>query len=52
MQDFQKNSRITACLNKEIIGIGCKNRIYVSTNFDRRKKLLAKENENGEFIDG
>jgi hypothetical protein len=51
MQNFRENGQVTYCLKKEIIGVGCKNRIYVSMQFDQRKKLLSKEIENGEFIE-
>jgi len=52
MQNFQENGQVTYCLKKEIIGVGCKNRIYVTMQFDHRKELLSKEIENGEFIEG
>ena len=51
MQNFQENGQVSYCLKKEIIGVGCKNRIYVTMQFDGRKILLSKEIENGEFIE-
>ncbi len=38
-------------LKKEIIGAGCRNRIYVKMQFDTNKNLVSKEIENGEFIE-
>jgi hypothetical protein len=51
MQNFQENGAVTYSLKKEIIGVGCKNRILVSMQFDGGKKMLSKEIENGEFIE-
>ena len=51
MQNFKENGQVTYCLKKEIIGVGCKNRIYVTMQFDSHKILLSKEIENGEFIE-
>jgi len=50
MQNFEKNGRVTYALKKEIIGIGCRNRIYANMQFDSEKNLISKEIENGEFI--
>jgi len=51
MQNFEENGDVTYTLQKEIFGIGCKNRIHVRMRFDNRKKLVASEIRNGEFIE-
>ena len=52
MQNFEENGDVTYTLQKEIFGVGCKNRIQVRMRFDNRKKLLSSEIKNGEFIEG
>jgi len=39
-------------LKKEVVGGHCRNLIQVRMEFDGAKKLLEKEIENGEFIEG
>ena len=51
MQNFAENGGVTYVLKKEVFGVGCKNRIQVTMNFDGRKKLVSKEIANGEFIE-
>ena len=38
-------------LQKEIFGVGCKNRIRVKMQFDSGKNLKSRQIENGEFIE-
>jgi hypothetical protein len=51
MQNFEENGRVTYSLKKEIFGVGCKNRIHVTMEFDGGKNLKTRQIENGEFID-
>jgi hypothetical protein len=51
MQNFEENGSVTYILKKEVFGVGCKNRIRVTMNFDGRKKLVSKEITNGEYIE-
>ena len=51
MQKFDKNGGVTYALNKEIVGVGCKNRIKVSMHFDSRKNLVSRTIERGEFVE-
>ena len=51
MQNFKENGSVTYSLRKEVIGVGCKNRIYVTMLFDGGKTLVSREIENGEFIE-
>jgi hypothetical protein len=51
LQDFDEQGGVSYTLKKEIIGGQCKNLIRVKMEFDGRRKLLAKEIENGEFIE-
>ena len=51
MQNFEKNGRVTYTLQKEIYGVGCKNRIRVNMQFDSGKNLKFRQIENGEFIE-
>ena len=39
MQNFKENGSVTYSLRKEIFGVGCKNRIYVTMHFDEGKNL-------------
>ena len=50
MQNFEKNGSVTYSLQKEIFGVGCKNRICVKMKFDSGKNLTSRQIENGEFI--
>ena len=51
MQNFEENGSVTYSLQKEIFGIGCKNRIQVKMQFDSGKNLKSRQIENGEFIE-
>ena len=51
MQNFEKDGGVTYTLQKEIFGVGCKNRIHVKMQFDGGKNLQSKQIENGEFIE-
>lgn len=51
MQNFKEDGSAGYSLRKEIIGVGCKNRIQVKMEFDGSRNLLAKKIENGEFIE-
>ena len=51
MQNFEENGDVTYTLQKEVFGVGCKNRIQVRMRFDARKKLVSSEIKNGEFIE-
>jgi hypothetical protein len=51
MQNFEKDGSVTYFMKKEIFGVGCNNRIYVSMKFDTGKKLVSREIENGEYMD-
>ena len=51
MQNFSANGSVTYSLRKEVIGVGCTNRIYVTMQFDGGKNLVSREIENGEFIE-
>ena len=51
MQNFKANGSVTYSLRKEVIGVGCKNRIFVTMLFDGGKNLVSREIENGEFIE-
>lgn len=50
MQNFEKNGSVTYSLKKEIFGVGCRNRILVTMEFDSGKNLTTRQIENGEFI--
>ena len=51
MQNFGANNSVNYTLKKEVYGVGCKNRIFVSMKFDGSKKLISREIENGEYIE-
>jgi hypothetical protein len=51
MQNFEKTGGVTYTLQKEIFGVGCKNRIRVNMHFDSGKNLKSRQIENGEFIE-
>ena len=51
LQNFDEQGGVTYTLRKEIIGGQCKNLIRVKMEFGGGRKLLAKEIENGEFIE-
>ena len=50
MHNFEENGSVTYSLQKEIFGVGCKNRIRVKMKFDSGKNLKSRQIENGEFI--
>ena len=51
MQNFEENGSVTYVLQKDIIGVGCSNKIHVNMQFDSGKNLKSKQIENGEFIE-
>ena len=51
-QNFDAQGGLSYSLKKEVVGGHCKNLIRVRMEFDGAKKLLEKEIENGEFIEG
>ena len=51
MQNFETDGSVTYTLKKEIFGVVCNNRIRVNMRFDRNRKLVSQEIENGEFIE-
>ena len=52
LQNFDAQGGLSYSLKKEVVGGHCKNLIRVRMEFDGAKKLLEKEIENGEFIEG
>ena len=50
-QKFDDRGNITYFMNKEILGSGCRNLIYVTMEFDGSKKPVSRKIENGEFIE-
>jgi hypothetical protein len=52
LQNFDAQGGLSYLLKKEVVGVYCRNLIQVRMEFDGAKKLLAKEIENGEFIEG
>ena len=51
MQNFEENGSVNYFLKKEIFGVGCKNRIQVTMQFDSGKNLISRQIENGEFVE-
>lgn len=51
MQNFEENGSVTYSLQKDIIGVGCNNRIHVNMQFDNGRNLQSRQIENGEFIE-
>ncbi len=51
-QNFGEGGGVSYSLNKEIVGGLCRNLIHVKMRFDGQKRLLSREIENGEFIEG
>ena len=51
MQNFEKDGGVTYVLQKDIIGVGCSNKIHVNMQFDSGKNLKSKHIENGAFIE-
>ena len=51
IQNFQEDGSVDYVLKKEIYGMGCRNHIHVTMEFDGNKNLLSQKIENGEFIE-
>jgi hypothetical protein len=51
-QNFDAKGGLSYLLKKEVVGVNCRNLIKVRMEFDGARKLLKKEIENGEFIEG
>ncbi len=51
IQNFHEDGGMDYMLKKEIYGMGCRNHIYVTMQFDGRKNLVSQKIENGEFIE-
>lgn len=51
-QNFYEDGKMDYVLKKEIYGMGCRNHMYVTMQFDGQKNLVSRKIENGEFIDG
>jgi hypothetical protein len=51
MQNFEEDGTVTYTLKKNIIGVGCSNRISVKMQFDSGKNLKSRQIKNGEFIE-
>ncbi len=51
IQNFQEDGTVNYLLKKEIYGVGCRNHILVTMEFDGNKNLVSKKIENGEFIE-
>ena len=51
MQNFGENGKVTYVLQKDIIGVGCNNKIHVNMQFDSGKNMKSKKIEHGEFIE-
>jgi hypothetical protein len=51
IQNFHEDGGMDYVLKKEIYGMGCRNHIHVTMQFDGRKNLKSRKIENGEFIE-
>jgi hypothetical protein len=51
IQNFHEDGGMDYVLKKEIYGVGCRNHIYVTMQFDGTKNLVSQKIENGEFIE-
>jgi hypothetical protein len=51
VQNFDETGGVTYSLKKEIVGGACMNLIRVRMEFDGSKNLVAREIENGEFLE-
>ena len=51
IQNFHEDGGLDYVLKKEIYGMGCRNHIHVTMQFDGQKNLESRKIENGEFID-
>ena len=52
LQNFDAQGGLSYSLKKEVVGVHCRNLIQVRMEFDGTRKLLEKEIENGEYIEG
>ena len=50
-QNFDERGGVTYSLNKEIIGVRCRNLIHVKMEFDGNRNLVSRKIEDGEFIE-
>ena len=51
VQNFHEDGGIDYMLKKEIYGMGCRNHIFVTMQFDGKRNLVSQKIENGEFIE-
>jgi hypothetical protein len=51
VQNFQEDGSVDYSLKKEIYGMGCRNHIHVTMEFNGNRELLSQKIENGEFIE-
>jgi hypothetical protein len=51
VQNLDEAGGVTYSLKKEIVGAACRNLIRVRMEFDGSKNLVAREIENGEFLE-
>ena len=51
VQIFDEKGGMTYSLKKEIVGSACRNVILVRMEFDGSQNLVAREIENGEFLE-
>ena len=51
VQNFDETGGVTYSLKKEIVGAACRNVIRVRMEFDGSKNPVAREIENGEFLE-
>jgi hypothetical protein len=51
IQNFHEDGGMDYVLKKEIYGMGCRNHIYVTMQFDAKRNLISQQIENGEFIE-
>ncbi len=51
IQSFHEDGGMDYVLKKEIYGMGCRNHMYVTMQFDSQKNLVSRKIENGEFMD-
>jgi hypothetical protein len=51
VQNFNETGGVTYSLKKEIVGGACRNLIRVRMEFDGSKNPVAREIENGEFVE-
>ncbi len=51
VQNFHEDGGMDFVLKKEIYGMGCRNHIFVTMEFDGKRNLVSQKIENGEFIE-